>query len=49
MIFFHMANYFRNENIKISQLKKRGLNKNKKILNTRILIIKLKYVFHINY
>ena len=37
----HMANYFRNENFEISKDQKKGLNTNKIILNTSVLIIKL--------
>ena len=37
-----MTNYFRNENFKMFKDKKSGLNKNKKIQDTRILIVKFK-------
>ena len=45
MIFTHMANYFRNENFKISKVQKKVINRNEKILDTRILIMKLKGTF----
>ena len=45
MIFSHMANYFRNENLNFPKLRKRELDTNRKIQNRRILIIKLKVTF----
>ena len=40
-----MSNYFRNENLEISKAQKRELNTNRQILNTRILIVKVKDTF----
>ena len=40
-----MANYFRNENFKIFKPQKKGLNTNKKILNTIILIVIIESTF----
>ena len=40
-----MANYFRNENFEIFNLKKKVLDINRKILKTKILIKKLIIMF----